>query len=181
MSTATLQITPASYALDPIHSSIGFTVKHMVSRFRGTFGDYDASLTVDEGGQLELTGDVRVASVDVKDPNLAGHLLSPDFFDAERYPEINFKSTGSRIEDSGELVVDGELTIKGHTHVVEARGTLTHIEADPSGNERIGVDLETIVDRTAYGLDWNAPLPKGGFALGNDVKLTVELEVTRAP
>ncbi|HEY4279678.1 MAG TPA: YceI family protein [Conexibacter sp.] len=171
MSTTTPE-TQGKYALDKTHSSATFAVKHMVvSTFRGAFEDFDATL---ENGRLE--GVVKVASLKVKDENLAGHLSSPDFFDSERYPEIRFSS--SSLERNGDdLTVRGELTIKGNTHPLEATGTIAGPHTDLGNNQKIGITLETIVDRTKYGLDWNAPLPKGGFALANDVKLTVELEL----
>ena len=176
-------MTPATLApertwtVDKIHSSIGFAVKHMVvSTFRAGFADYDASLTTGEDGP-QLSGVVRADSVDIADENLRAHLGAPDFFDVERTPEIRFESTQFDVADDGSLTVEGELTIKGHTETVSAKGTYSHIEADMTGAERIGIELDTIVDRTAYGLEWNAPLPKGGFALANDVKLSVHLEL----
>lgn len=180
MATTQLKIPSGTYALDPVHSSIGFAVKHMVvSTFRGTFADYDASVTVGEDGLPSLTGTVEVGSIQVKDPNLTAHLLTPDFFDVERHPQISFRTSGSRLADDGDLVVDGELTINGITRAVEARGSFNYVAADMGGGERLGVDLETVVDRNEFGLKWNAPLPKGGFALDNDVKLQVELEFAR--
>ena len=180
MTTTTLQLPTGTYELDRIHSTIGFAVKHMVSRFRGSFADYDASLTVTEDGALQLAGSAKVASVETKDPNLSGHLLAPDFFDAERYPEISFSSSTVRVEGD-EVVVDGELTIKGNTKPIEARGSITHIDADMRGSARVGVDLETVIDRHQFGVTWNAPLPKGGNALGDEVTLSVELEFYLAP
>jgi len=181
MATAQITTVPAgTYAVDPIHSSIGFSVKHMVvSTFRGSFANWDASFNVGEDGQPQLTGTVDVASIQVKDPNLTAHLLTPDFFDVERHPQITFTTTGARVSDDGELVLDGELTINGISRAVEARGSLAYVSADMGGGERVGVDLETIVDRNEFGLKWNAPLPKGGFALGDEVKLHVELEFSR--
>jgi polyisoprenoid-binding protein YceI len=117
--------------------------------------------------------------VEVRDPKLAGHLLSPDFFDAERYPEITFTS-GEIRTDGDELVVPGKLTIKGTTNDVESRGTLVGPVEYLAGGERVGIDLETAVDRTEYGLSWNAALPRGGVAVENEVTLTVHLELTRA-
>ena len=180
MTTAQVSAPSGTYTLDPVHSSVGFAVRHMVvSTFRGSFGEYDAKVTVGEDGLPTLTGTVNVSSIQVKDPNLTGHLLTPDFFDVERHPEITFQSTRSRIDDGGELVVDGDLTINGITRPVEARGSLAYVAADMGGGERIGIELETVVDRNEFGLKWNAPLPKGGFALDNDVKLQVELELAR--
>jgi polyisoprenoid-binding protein YceI len=172
------QLVPTgTWQADKIHSTVGFAVKHMVvATYRGSFKNFDATLASDDAG-LRLTGVVDAASVDVPDENLKAHLGSPDFFDIERTPEIRFESSEVRIADDGTVSVGGELTIKGHTETVEATGTVGYIEADIAGGERVGVDLETIVDRTKFGLNWNAPLPKGGFALANDVKLIVELEL----
>jgi polyisoprenoid-binding protein YceI len=151
----------------------------VISTFRGRFETYDATLTAAEDGTLRLAGTVAADSISVKDENLAAHLKAPDFFDTERFPQITFNSTLIRSE-SGDLVVDGELTIKGVTRPIEARGTITEPAVTLGDVEKLGVELEAIVDRTEYGLDWNAPLPKGGFALANEVKLQVSLELARA-
>jgi polyisoprenoid-binding protein YceI len=167
------------WALDPVHSSAGFAVKHMaVGTFRGRFEDFDATLSASEDGEARLIGVVKADSIVVKDPNLAGHLKSPDFFDTELHPEIRFESSSLR-RDGERLVADGELTINGNTHPVEARGTITEPHVGLGDVEKVGLTLEAVVDRTLFGLNWNAPLPKGGFALGNDVTLLVELELAR--
>jgi polyisoprenoid-binding protein YceI len=164
-----------AWTLDPIHSSAGFAVKHMVvATFRGGFERFDATL---RDGRLEGAVDVR--SVDVKDETLAAHLQSPDFFDAARHPEIRFASTSIE-RDGDQIALRGELTIKGVTRPVEARGTLAGPHEDIAGATKLGLSLEAVVDRTAYGLSWNAPLPKGGVALANDVTLRVDLELLRA-
>ena len=169
-----------TWALDPVHSSASFAVKHMVvATFRGRFDDFDATLTVDESGAAQLVGTVKADSIVVKDENLAGHLKAPDFFDTERYQDITYVSRSIR-RDGDELVVDGDLTIKGNTHPVQARGTITEPTVTLGDVEKIGVTLDAVIDRTAFGLNWNAPLPKGGFALADDVTLTVELELARA-
>ena len=173
MATATEQLQ-GSYVLDHVHSSASFAVKHMVvSTFRGRFEKFDATLT--DG---KLVGTVDVGSIVVKDENLAAHLQSPEFFDAERHPELRFESSEIRPTGKGdEIVVDGELTIKGITKPVEARGTLEGPAVTFGDVNKVGLTLEAIIDRTEFGLNWNAPLPKGGFALANDVKLIVELEL----
>lgn len=174
--TAT-RLPVGTWKSDPTHSSAGFAVKHMVvATFRGSFENLDATLTVGEDGAAQLTGAVRADSIAVKDENLRAHLGSPDFFDVERYPELRFVSKSIR-HDGEELVLDGDLTIKDHTHAVEARGTISDPAETLGGAVKVGVTLETIIDRTKFGLEWNAPLPKGGFALADDVKLTVELEL----
>jgi polyisoprenoid-binding protein YceI len=181
MSTATAQqIATGKWAIDPVHSHVGFAVKHMVvSTFRGRFDEYDGSLTSAEDGSPVLQGAVKVDSLKVKDENLAAHLASPEFFDSARYPEITFASTSVEVGEGGELDVEGELTIKDHTHRVTARGTVTGPHVTLGDYEKIGVELEAVIDRREYGLEWNAPLPKGGFALDNDVKLEVTLELVR--
>lgn len=177
--TAAAPLIPAStWTVDPVHSSASFAVKHLVvSTFRGRFDTFDATL-VTTGQGYELRGSVPVDSVQVKLDDLRGHLLSPDFFDAANTPTIDFRSTSFSVADDGAASVEGELTIKGHTEHVRAIGSLNYVEADMGGEPRIGVELETVVDRTKFGLNWNAPLPKGGFALANDVKLEIHLELT---
>jgi len=181
MSVATEQQIPTgTWQLDKIHSSASFAVKHMVvATFRGRFEDFDATLEVGEDGSADLVGTVNPDSIQVKDENLAAHLKSPDFFDVENYPELRYEARNVRIEGD-ELVVDGELAIKGNTHSVEGRGALVGPHEDIAGNTKLGINLEAVIDRTKFGLNWNAELPKGGYALSNDVTLIVELELFRA-
>jgi polyisoprenoid-binding protein YceI len=151
-----------------------------VATFRGHFDYLDATLTVDDAGDARLAGAVRVGSIQVKDENLKAHLGSPEFFDLERYPEIRFDAPQVEIGPDGSVKVGGELTIKDQTHLVESTGTISGPAVTVGDVIKVGLTLETVIDRTAYGLSWNAPLPKGGLALANDVKLTVELELARA-
>jgi polyisoprenoid-binding protein YceI len=174
MSTAVQQQLPAAtWSVDTVHSTIGFSLKYLVSTFRAEFERFDATLDT-TGDQPRLVGTVDPASIRIKDPNFHAHLQSPEFFDSERHPELRFESTTFRV-DGDELIVDGELTIRGETRPVEARGTLSAVETDPFGNDRVGVQLEAAVDRTAFGLNWNNELPKGGLALANETKLLVDL------
>lgn len=174
--TSTTAIPAGRFRLDPVHSTVGFEVKHMISTFRGSFREYDASLD-NTNGATRLAGSARVASVDVRDEDLAAHLQSPDFFDGERHPEIRFAAERLVLADDGSVSVDGELTIRGITRPIHASGRFERVEADVTGGERLGLGLETSVDRREFGIDWNAALPKGGFALGNDVRLVVHLEL----
>jgi polyisoprenoid-binding protein YceI len=167
-------VPAGTWTADKIHSTIGFEVEHMVSTFRGRFEDYDARLV--DG---KLIGTVAVPSVKVYDENLEAHLQSPDFFDAQLHPELRFESRELQIDDDGTVTLDGELTIKGTAKDVTAKGRYVHVEADLAGGARIGLQLEATVDRREFGLNWNAPLPKGGFVLGNDVTLVVALELVK--
>jgi len=180
MATTVQQEIPTGiWQADSVHSHVGFAVKHMVvSTFRGRFEDFEARLSTEEG-EPRLTGNVRTASLEVKDENLAAHLRSPEFFDVERHPEMRFVSTSIRREGD-RLLVEGDLTLKGHTHRVQGRGTFAEPAEDAFGGTRLGLEVEAVVDRTAFGLEWNAPLPKGGFALANDVRLGLDLEFVRA-
>jgi polyisoprenoid-binding protein YceI len=179
MTTAQAESTipTGTWQSDPVHSHVGFAVKHVVGTFRGSFGEFEATLS-DASGQPQLAGRVPAESVEVKEENLQGHLLSPEFFDIEKTPEISFQSTGITAED-GQVVIDGELTVKGITKPVVARGELNGPAAGPDGNDRIGLDLETRVDRHDYGLDWQMELPGGGKTLGDEVTLSVHLELIK--
>jgi polyisoprenoid-binding protein YceI len=158
----------------PVHSSADFSIKYLVAKFRAGFEQLDASL---EDGVL--TGTVQVASIEVKDPNFKGHLMTPDFFDAENHPEISFRSTVLGV-DGDALDLDGELTIKGVTKPVRASGTVQGPTEDFMGNTRLGFQLETTINRTEFGVSWNADLPKGGRALSDEVTLVVSLEFGKA-
>jgi polyisoprenoid-binding protein YceI len=179
MTTATTAIPAGTYTTDGVHSSAGFAVKHMLSTFRGSFGVVNAQVTVDEDGNAKLVGTVPVTSVIVKDENLQAHLQSPEFFDAEQYPEIRFDSVELTV-DGPAATLSGDLTIKGHTERISAEGSIVGPIEDPFGNTKLGLQFETVVDRTKFGLNWNAPLPKGGFMLANDVTLSVDLELAQA-
>lgn len=175
MSSSTAQERLAgTWTFNPVHSSADFSVKYLVAKFRGGFPELEATL---QDGVLR--GAVKVATIAVKDPNLAGHLMAPDFFDAEQFPEISFTSEVLDI-DGDTLELDGELTMKGVTKAVHATGTVNGPTEDFMGNTRLGFTLETTVDRTDFGITWNADLPKGGRALSDEVTLVVELEFNRS-
>jgi polyisoprenoid-binding protein YceI len=179
MTTAQAESTipTGSWQSDPVHSSAGFAVKHVVGTFRGSFDGFDGRLS-DVSGSPELSGQAKVDSVQVQEENLYGHLLSPEFFDAEQHPEIIFESKEISTEGD-QVVVNGELTVKGITKPVVARGEISGPALGPDENERIGIDLETKVDRHDYGLDWQMNLPGGGKTLGDEVTLTVHLELVK--
>ena len=173
--TASIQDRLAgSWNFAAAHSSADFAVKYVVSTFRGSIQDLTATL---EDGVL--SGTAKIASIKVKDDNLTGHLMAPDFFDAESHPEVTFSSS-SISGDGDQVTVDGELTLKGVTKPIHATGTLEGPAQDFMGNTRLGFTLETTIDRTDYGVSWNADLPSGGKALQDEVTLQVELEFHQA-
>jgi polyisoprenoid-binding protein YceI len=177
--TSSTGLPVGTWNLDPVHSSANFAVRHFeVGNFRGRFDTFEATLTVDEDS-AELVGKVDAGSIVVKDPNLQGHLGSPDFFDLERFPEITFRSTQIRREGD-QVELDGELTIKGNSQPVHARGTIYGPTVTLGDVTKIGLELEAVVDKNEFGLTWNAPLPKGGVVLADEVKLNVELELLQS-
>ena len=175
---STKQLAPAgTWNADTVHSNVSFEVEYSgVNAFRGSFADFSATLT---GSSLE--GSAKVASIDVKDEQLNGHLQAPDFFDAERHPEISFRATELHRLDDDRVEGSGELTIKGVTQPVQLTGKIAATTVtDPMGRERLGLKLETEIDRTKYGVSWNAPNQSGGDYVANDVKLIAELAFVKA-
>jgi polyisoprenoid-binding protein YceI len=178
MSTQTIQqqIPAGTYAVDPIHSSVGFAVVHNgVSTFRSGFDGYTAELTGGERPQLK--GAVDVASIQIEEPNLKGHLLSPEFFDAERFPQLRFESSAIEVGEDGAATIRGELEIRGAAREVEAGGRIVPLGEDLAGKARVGLSLEASIDRRGFGLDWQAELPSGGEVLDYEVEIAVELEL----
>jgi polyisoprenoid-binding protein YceI len=175
MSTTTIQQIPSgTYTLDPVHSTFGFAIRHNgISTFRGQFEQVDAKL---EDGVL--VGTAQVESIKTAIPDLKGHLLSPDFFNAAQTPTVEFRSTDIRLDEDGGAEIDGELTIRGVTKAVTARGTVAS-GSNLGGSEVVGLDLEAKIDRREYGLNWQAELPKGGEVLGWDVTLQIHLELIK--
>ena len=170
------QVPAGTYTVDPVHSSIGFAVVHNgAATFRSGFGAYEARLTGGESPRLE--GAVDVGSIQIEEPQLKGHLLSPEFFDAERHPRLTFRSTALELGEDGSAAIRGELEIRGEVREVEASGRVAQLGADLAGQPRVGLSLEASVDRRSFGLDWQAELPSGGEVLDYEVSIAVELEL----
>lgn len=165
-----------TYAADPVHSSVGFAVVHNgVSTFRSGFGAYEARLAGGETPRLE--GAVEVGSIQIDEEQLKGHLLSPEFFDAQRHPTLRFSSRELSVAEDGELRLRGELEVRGETREVEAGGRFARLGEDAYGKARVGLSLAATVDRRDFGLGWNAELPSGGEVLDYAVEIAVELEL----
>jgi polyisoprenoid-binding protein YceI len=177
MATTATQPFAGSYNADPVHSSFGFAVRYQgVSLFRGTLSDVTAAVT---DGNLE--GSAKVESISITSPDaFRAHVLSAEFFDAENHPEVTYTSTSVDYREDGTVVADGELTIKGITRPVQATGTYQAPTVDAFGNTRGHLQLEAVVDRTEFDMNWNMPLPSGGNALANDVTLTVDVSLVQA-
>jgi polyisoprenoid-binding protein YceI len=167
--TSQTALPTGTWQADTVHSGVTFEVPYAVATFSGEVTDFDASIA--DG---KLSGSARIASLTIKDDNLKGHLLSPEFFDAERFPVVGFSAANVRI-DGDEITLEGDITIKGITKPTTLTGTITGPAVDHFGANRVGLALETTVDRTEFDINWNMPLPNGEPALSNDVTLKADL------
>jgi polyisoprenoid-binding protein YceI len=166
-----------TWVLDPSHSEVGFTVRHMmISKVRGHFGIKSATLIAPQNPlDAKVEAHVEAASLDTKDEGRDTHLRSADFFDVETYPSIDFVSTGVRVEN-GEMLVDGDLTIRGTTKPVTFEFDFGGFGSDPWGNYKAGATAKTVINREDFGLTWNAALETGGVLVGKDVTITLDLQ-----
>jgi polyisoprenoid-binding protein YceI len=168
-----------TWVADPVHSTASFAIKHMiVSTFRANFGEVDGRLE-SEGDEIRLTGRVVASSIDVEQPDFRAHLLSPEFFDVDNTPDITFVSTAVRRGEGDAIEVDGDLTVKGVTRPVTATGILIGPAVSFGDAEVLGVELQTTINKNDFELKWNAPLPRGGFAVSDEVTLNAHLELRR--
>ena len=176
-----VRVPTGTWTVDPVHSSVEFQIKHMmIATVKGRFTEFDGTIeAAPDIADSRVYGKVRTASVDTNEPTRDAHLRSADFFDVERYPEIVFEST--RIEPLGgpRFRVVGELTIRDTTREVELDSTVEGSERDPWGNDRIGLRASGKIDRKEFGLTWQTLLESGGFLLGDEVKILVEVSAVR--
>ncbi|MFE9427133.1 YceI family protein [Kitasatospora sp. NPDC006697] len=190
--TATAVATPASpdlahltgdYTIDTTHSRIGFAVRHaMVTNVRGEFAEYTGKLHLDGANPAASTAElaIQVASIDTGNEQRDGHLRTGDFFEVEAHPEITFRSTAAEQLDGETYRMTGDLTIKGTTRQVVLDLDFTGAATDPYGIQRLGFEGRTVVDRTQFGLSYNAALETGGVLIGEKVKLSFDISAVRA-
>ena len=172
---------PGTFKGDPTHSTVGFTVRHMmIAKVRGRFTGFDATLEVaDDPLQSTLTVEVDVASVDTREEQRDGHLKSPDFFDVEKYPTMTYRSTGLSQIGESTLKIDGELDLHGVTRPLSLEAVYEGVGTDPWGGQRLGFSAIGELDREDFGLTWNQPLATGGVLVGKQVRLEIEVELVR--
>lgn len=166
-----------TWTIDNAHSEVGFSIRHMmISKVRGKFQNFSATfVTAENPLESSVTASADVASVSTNDENRDAHLRTGDFFEAEKYPTIDFVSTGVRVVD-GEYKVDGNLTIKGVTIPVTFDFEFGGFGVDPYGNYKAGATAQTVVNREDFGLMYNAALETGGVLLGDKVTIALELQ-----
>jgi len=180
MTTAT-RIAGGTYTADPIHSSFQAEARHMgVGSFRTSFDDVQARLTSDDRG-VHLEGRAKVESIAIRNPpEFREHVVNgADFFDASNHPEIVFAASDVDLKADGSVELDGELVIKGIAKPLSATGTWREPIEDPYGGVRTALELQAVVDRRDWNITWQAPLPKGGDALGWDVTLDIRIEFVK--
>jgi polyisoprenoid-binding protein YceI len=180
---AMVRVPPGTWTVDPVHSSVGFKIKHMmISTVRGHFKEFEGTIVAapDDPANSRSWGRVNVASIDTGNPDRDAHLRSPDFFDAERYPYITYESTKIRHIDGGTFAVTGDLTIKDVTRSVELEATVEGSDTDPWGNERVGLTVRGSINRTDFGLKWQERLSAGGMLVGEEVGIRIDISAVRA-
>lgn len=173
--------TTSTWSIDPAHSSVEFAVKHMMfATAKGRFSDVKGTITLDELDPTNSKVDVEiaVASIDTRDEGRDTHLRSPDFFDAETFPTMTFQSTGVEPADDGTLRVTGTLQIRDVAKDVVLDATLNGRGTSPFGPQVIGYSAATTINRKDFGLNWNAALEAGGVLVGEEVKISIDLEAT---
>ena len=177
-----VRVPTGTWTVDPIHSSVGFEVKHMmISIVRGHFKQYEGKLAAAEDyHDSRVWGSARVASIDTNNADRDEHLRGPDFFDAEHWPSITFESTAIEHVEGGSYRVSGDLTIKGVTREIEVKANVEGAAVDPWGKDRVGVAIRGSIDRTDFGLTWQQALAGGGLLVGDQVALRIDISAVRA-
>lgn len=175
------QLVPTgTWSIDRAHSAIEFRIRHlMLASVKGRFNEFEGALEARPDGEAQITGVVRAASIDTREPQRDAHLRSAEFFDVETYPELSFASTAVEAIGESRFRVAGDLTIRDVTRPVELVATVLGTARDPSGNERLGIEAVGELDRTDFGLTWNAARETGGALVGDVVKFEIDVSAIR--
>ncbi len=171
----------ATWTIDPVHSEVGFSVRHMmVSKVRGRFNTFSGEIvTAEDPAESSVTAEIDLKSINTGNEQRDGHIQSADFFEVETYPTMTYKSTGIRVE-GGEYIVDGDLTLKGVTRSVPLRLELNGFGPDPFGGTRAGFTATGVIDRRDFNVSFNAPMANGGVVVSDKVSLHLEIEAVKA-
>lgn len=174
-----VQSSVATYAIDPSHSRLGFTVRHLgFSKVRGAFEQFEGVVEVDPNdlSTLKANGVGHASSITTNDAKRDEHLRSPDFFEAEVHPQLTFKSTGIKDVSGNEFTLVGDLTMRGVTKSIELKGEFLGTGRDPFGNDKVALEARTTINRKDYGLNWNAALETGGVLVSEKVDIELEIQ-----
>jgi polyisoprenoid-binding protein YceI len=171
----------ATWTIDPVHSEVGFSVRHMmVSKVRGRFTNYSGQIvTADDPTQSSVTAEIDLSSINTGQEQRDEHIKSADFFEVETYPTMTYKSTGIRVED-GEYILDGDLTLKGVTKSVPLRLELNGFGPDAFGGVRAGFTATGEINRRDFNVNFNAPMANGGVVVADKIALHLEIEAVKA-
>ncbi len=184
MTTGTIATgaTTRAYTIDKTHSEAAFQVRHLVSKVRGRFTDFEGRILADEQnpGRSSVKVTIQAASLDTSQPDRDAHLRSADFFEVEKFPTLSFTSTSVSPAGPGAYTVTGDLTIHGVTRTVSVTATYLGTGTDPWGNKRAGFEAEFTINRKDFGLAWNAALETGGFLVGDEVRIFLSFEAIQA-
>jgi polyisoprenoid-binding protein YceI len=174
--------TTTTHSIDKAHSEVTFQVRHLLTKVRGRFSDFNGTIEYDEEDPERSLVDVGVqsASIDTNDRDRDAHLRSADFFDVEKIPALTFRSTRIRRKTDDTFAVTGDLTIHGVARSVSFDVSFLGKAKDPWGNERIAFEAETTINRRDFGLTWNAALETGGFLVGDEVKIALSVQAVPA-
>jgi polyisoprenoid-binding protein YceI len=181
MSTATTStIVPAgTWAIDPSHSKVGFSVKHMgIATVRGEFEKYDGALVVGADGAYTVTATVEAASINTQENDRDAHLRSPDFFNAEEHPQLTLNASAVEKGDD-ELKITGQLTMNGVTNDVVLEAEVLGADVDPWGNDRVGLELRGQLSRGDYGMKFNQALGSGNMLVSDKVKIAIDVSLVK--
>ena len=168
-----------TYSVDTAHSRVGFIVKHLgFSKVRGAFESFEGTVEFEPGDlhSLQASATIDASTVNTNEPKRDDHLRSADFFDVETYPSITFESTGIRVISDDQFILEGEFSLHGVTKTVELTGEFLGESKDPWGGMRVGFEAETTINRKDFGLNWNVALEAGGFLVGEDVRIVLEIQ-----
>jgi polyisoprenoid-binding protein YceI len=176
---ATTELGTGTWAIDPVHSSVNFSVRHlMVSKVRGRFGSFSGAITVAEDGTPSVTAQIDVTSIDTGNEQRDGHIKSADFFDAENYPKATFVSTAVR-ENGDDYLVDGDFTLKGVTKPITLALEFNGVNPGMGHGEVAGFEASVVLNRKDFGIDIDMPLETGGAVVGDKVTITLEIEALK--
>lgn len=172
-------LTPGTYSIDAAHTTVEFAVRHMmISTVKGNFADVKGTVVVPESGEPTVEATIAVASIDTRNDQRDTHLRSADFFDAEKYPEMRFKSTNVRRTGDG-YALTGNLTIKGVTRPITLAVKEEGAGVDPWGNQKVALSATGKFNRGDFGLTWNAALETGGVLVSDEVKISIDAQLVK--
>ncbi|WP_040168127.1 YceI family protein [Microbacterium gorillae] len=175
-----IETVRGTWTIDKDHSVIGFSATHaMVTKVRGTFDDFAGTVTVNGADDADVNVTIQTASIDTRQEGRDQHLRSADFFDADNFPEMTFRSTGIRIKDDEEFVLTGDLTIKDVTKSVDVQVEVGGVQTDAYGNLRAGFEGGVTISRKDWGLTWNVGLEAGGFLVSDKIKITLDVSLIK--